>query len=77
MEANEPRGSIAIRIVVASDIRLYRDALERAFREANGIDLVGAASGGEDTLKHVERLTPDILILDMKMFDAFAVEMQL
>jgi DNA-binding NarL/FixJ family response regulator len=77
MEANEPRGSIAIRIVVASDIRLYRDALERAFREANGIDLVGAASGGEDTLKHVERLTPDIVLLDMAMVDAFAVAKQI
>lgn len=77
MEANEPNGNVAIRIVVASDIRLYRDALERAFREASGIDLVGATSGAEDTLKRVTLLAPDIVLLDMAMVDAFAVTKQI
>jgi DNA-binding NarL/FixJ family response regulator len=77
MEANNNSGGLAIRIVVASEIRVYRDALERAFREARGIDLVGTASGAEDTLKHVEQLTPDIVLLDMAMIDAFAVAKQI
>jgi DNA-binding NarL/FixJ family response regulator len=77
MEANNNSGSMAIRIVVASEIRLYRDALERAFREASGIDLVGTASGAEDTLKHVELLRPNIVLLDMAMIDAFAVAKQI
>lgn len=71
MEANN------IAIVVASDVRLYRDALERAFRDARGIDLVGATSGAEDTLKQVGLLSPDILLLDMSMVDAFAVARQI
>jgi DNA-binding NarL/FixJ family response regulator len=77
MEANKDIGATAIRIVVASDIRLYRDALERAFREVSGIDLVGAAAGAEETLKRVEHLTPDIVLLDMSMIDAFAVARQI
>jgi two-component system, NarL family, nitrate/nitrite response regulator NarL len=77
MEANENRGNGATRVVVASDIRLYRDALERAFRGASGIDLVGAASGAENTLKQVELLMPDVVLLDMVMVDAFAVAKQI
>jgi DNA-binding NarL/FixJ family response regulator len=51
--------------------------LERAFRAADGIDLVGTASAAADTLKHVELLTPDIVLLDMCMTDAFAVAKQI
>src|SRR5262249_48592122 len=77
MEANQDSGCHAIRIVVASDIRLYRDVLERAFRDASGIDLVGAVSGAEDTLKQVELVRPDIVLLDMSMPDAFALAKQI
>jgi DNA-binding NarL/FixJ family response regulator len=76
MEAQTGNGNDAIRVVVASDIRLYREALERAFREATGICLVGAASGAADTLTNVGLLTPDVILLDMAMEDAFAVARQ-
>lgn len=75
MEANSRNGSVAI--VVASDVRLYRDALERALRAASGIDLVGVTSGAEDTLKQVALLSPDIVLLDMSMLDAFTVAKQI
>jgi two-component system, NarL family, nitrate/nitrite response regulator NarL len=77
MEGQTGNGNDAIRVVVASDIRLYREALERAFREASGIRLIGAASGAADTLSNVGLLTPDIILLDMAMEDAFAVARQL
>ena len=76
MEAQAGNGNDAIRVVVASDIRLYRDALERAFREASGIHLVGTASGAADTLQNLRLLTPDIILLDMAMEDAYAVARQ-
>jgi DNA-binding NarL/FixJ family response regulator len=76
MEAQTSPASDAIRVVVASEIRLYRDALERSFREARGIHLVGTAAGAADTLRKAETLTPDVLLLDMAMEDAFAVARQ-
>ena len=76
MEAQTGNGNDAIRVVVASDIRLYREALEHAFREASDIHLVGTASGATETLRNLRLLTPDILLLDMAMEDALAVARQ-
>jgi DNA-binding NarL/FixJ family response regulator len=77
MEAQTSNGNdaarAAIHVVVASDIRLYREALEHAFREAGGLYLAGTASGAAETLESVTRLTPDIILLDMGMEDAFVV----
>jgi DNA-binding NarL/FixJ family response regulator len=76
MEALTGNGDDAIRVVVASDVRVYRDALERAFREASGIHLVGTTSGATDTLEQVRLLSPDVVLLDMAMTGAFAVAKQ-
>jgi two-component system, NarL family, nitrate/nitrite response regulator NarL len=76
MEAAQTNGNDAIRVVVASDMRLYRDALERAFCEASGIQLVGTAADGAEALKQIGLLRPDVLLLDMAMENAFAVARQ-
>ncbi len=76
MEANAKVGRDPIQVVVASDIRLYREALERVFREADGIKLVGTTSGTADTLEHVRVLTPDVILLDMAMDQSFVVARQ-
>ncbi len=76
MEAQTGNGNDAVRVVVASDIRVYRDALERAFREARGIQLVGMTSGAVETLKNVGILAPDVILLDMAMDEAYTVARQ-
>jgi two-component system nitrate/nitrite response regulator NarL len=65
-----------IRLVVASDVRLYCEGLERVFREAAGIQLVATASEAAGALEHIRTLTPDVILLDMGMEDAFAVARQ-
>jgi two-component system, NarL family, nitrate/nitrite response regulator NarL len=81
MEAQAANGNdvarAAIRVVMASDNRLYRDALERAFQETGTLHLIGTASDAAETLENVARLTPDVMLLDMAMEDAFAVARQL
>jgi two-component system nitrate/nitrite response regulator NarL len=77
MEAQTGNGNdaarAAIRVVVASDIRLYREALERAFRDGSGLQLAGAASSAAETLENVALLRPDVILLDMGMEDALGV----
>lgn len=73
MEAQGSNGNDAIRIVVASDIRLYREALERAFRETSGMHLAAATSNAAETLVELGRFTPGVILLDMGMEDAFTV----
>src|SRR5436305_1061314 len=76
MEAQARVGDDPIQVVVASDARLYREALERVFREADGIRLVGTTSGAADTLERARVLTPDVILLDMAMEQAFVVARQ-
>jgi two-component system nitrate/nitrite response regulator NarL len=73
---------MAIRVLVASHIRLYREALGRVFDHATGqtqeqMTLAGVADSAAGAIEQVQRLSPDIILLDMAMSEAFAVARQL
>ena len=69
---------MGIRVLVASHIRLYREALGRVLEQAKEqIILVGVATSASDAIEQVHRLAPDIALLDMAMSDAFSVARQL
>ncbi|MEO7366032.1 MAG: response regulator transcription factor [Sphingomicrobium sp.] len=54
------------RILVADDHPMIRTALEALLRDTE-FAIVGTARTGESTLREVERLLPDILLLDLQM----------
>jgi DNA-binding NarL/FixJ family response regulator len=61
-----------IRVVVASEVRLYRDALQRVLRDAAGIDVVGIASSVEEVIKQACLLVPTVVVIDFAMSESFA-----
>jgi two-component system, NarL family, nitrate/nitrite response regulator NarL len=63
-----PRGGPGlIRVVIAADIRLYREGLaERLDREA-GIKVVGTAADWPQSLTRLRDLMPDVVLVDMVM----------
>lgn len=54
------------RILVADDHPMIRTALEVLLRDTE-FEIVGTAGTGEETLREVERLRPDIVLLDLQM----------
>ena len=56
-----------IRVLIVSDVRLYREGLERAFAAAEDIDLVGSASDWTEARETIERFGPMIVLLDIAM----------
>jgi two-component system, NarL family, nitrate/nitrite response regulator NarL len=68
---------MGIRVLVASHIRLYREALEKVLEQAPGMDPVGGAISALDAVEQARRLAPDVTLLDMGMSDAFAAARQL
>lgn len=54
------------RILLADDHPMIRTALEVLLRDTS-FDIAGMAGTGEEALAEVERLKPDILLLDLKM----------
>ncbi len=55
-----------MRIVVADDHPMIRTALEALLRDTD-FEIVGTAGTGDAALREVERLAPDILLLDLQM----------
>ncbi len=62
-----------IRVMVASEVRLYRDALQSVLRGVTGIALVGVASSAEEVVKQACMLAPSVAVVDMAMIDSFSV----
>jgi two-component system, NarL family, nitrate/nitrite response regulator NarL len=56
-----------IRVVVADDHPIYREGIVRAIGERPDLELVGEASGGREALDEIERLKPDVALLDIQM----------
>lgn len=57
----------SIRVLLADDHPVARAGIRAILEDAPGIDVVDEASNGADAKRLVERLRPDILLLDLRM----------
>lgn len=58
---------MSIRILIADDQSLFREALRTLLSAYPGLDIVGDASNGEEALRLAFNLTPDIVLMDLRM----------
>jgi len=56
-----------IRIVIADDHAIFRDGLRRLLEAEERFELIGEASDGVEAIELVNRLQPDVLLLDLAM----------
>jgi two-component system nitrate/nitrite response regulator NarL len=56
-----------VRIIVADDHPLFREAVVRAVRERPEFELVGEAVDGREALEAIRELAPQVAVLDVKM----------
>jgi DNA-binding NarL/FixJ family response regulator len=56
-----------IRVLVADDQNVLRQALELYLGHEKDIDVIGTANNGAEALKKIELLDPDVAIIDMEM----------
>jgi len=62
-----------LRILVADDHRLMVAAVRRVF-EIEGFEVVGEVTRGSQVVRAVESLSPDVLIVDVRMPDLSGIE---
>jgi two-component system chemotaxis response regulator CheB len=58
-----------VRVLVVDDTALYRKVLSDVLTEIDQVEVVGVAGNGKTALAKIERLKPDMVILDFEMPD--------
>lgn len=58
---------MAIRIIVADDHTLIREALSKLLHEQEGMEVVGQAADGDAVMELTMKLQPDVIIMDVSM----------
>jgi len=56
-----------VTVLVADDHPIYREGIVRAISERPDLELVGEAADGREALEQIERLTPEVAVLDIRM----------
>jgi DNA-binding NarL/FixJ family response regulator len=63
------KSKLQIRILVADDHAIFREGLHKLLEGEEELTIVGEASNGNDCIKLLGKLKPDILLLDLRMPD--------
>jgi DNA-binding NarL/FixJ family response regulator len=63
----QKEGVVTIKVAIADDHSLVRQGLRRYLDTADDIEVVGEAATGEEALALVEKASPDIVLLDIRM----------
>ncbi len=64
---------MAIRVLLADDHRMLREGLRRSLTD-EGFDVVGEADNGEQAVRQVAELSPDVVLMDVSMPEMDGVE---
>lgn len=62
-----------VRVLVASEILLYREGLRRMLQDVAGIDLVGIAASAEEVVSRVAIEMPAVVLLDVGVAESLAL----
>ena len=56
-----------VRVVVADDHDLFREGLRQLLETVSGVEIVGEAADGQEAIKLVADLHPDVVLMDINM----------
>lgn len=57
----------ALRVMLVDDHPVYRDGLARLLADLGGFEIVGIAGNGREAIELSRALTPDVIVMDLRM----------
>ncbi len=57
----------AIKVLIVDDHNLVREGLKAVFDQGDEVDIVGEAGSGEEALDMVDKVKPDVILMDISM----------
>jgi DNA-binding NarL/FixJ family response regulator len=57
----------ALRVLIVDDHDLFRSGLRNLLEVEEGIDIIGEAAGGQEAVRIVQELAPDVVVMDLNM----------
>ncbi len=66
--------SPTIRVLLVDDQDLFREGVRVIVDAQEGLEVVGSAANGEDAVRLVDELAPDVVLMDIRMPDLDGVE---
>jgi DNA-binding NarL/FixJ family response regulator len=70
----DPRGEMAVRVLIVDDHPAFRRALTSALGMVDGVEVAGEASGGVAACTEAEQLEPDVVLMDLSMPDLSGID---
>jgi len=65
---------MAIKVFLADDHAVIRDGMQALLETQSDIHVTGTASNGRDTVRQVQKLRPDVVIMDIAMPELNGIE---
>ena len=62
-----------IKVTIIDDHTLFREGLQRLLVR-HDIDVISSVSNGEEGINSIEKIEPDIILLDLRMPDISGIE---
>jgi len=56
-----------IKITIADDYKIFRDGLKVSLSQDEDFEIIAEADNGEDLVASIEKIKPDVIIMDLKM----------
>ncbi len=63
----ESKGKESIHILLIDDHQVVRDGLQHMLEQEDDLEVIGQGSDSEETFRQIEKLKPDIVLMDIKM----------
>ncbi len=63
-----------VKIIIADDHRLVRQGIRSLLEDQPGYEVIGEANDGEEALKLIETLSPDVILMDVMMPNLNGIE---